>query len=185
MGTHPKIQYREGDLFDFVPSQCEANQTIYLCHVCNSVGAWGAGFVLPLARHFPLAKEEYLRWSRGKSEITPSPFELGTVQFVDFFQSPRIVVCNMIGQELGGVRPLRYNALVACMDQVAKTIAAEISFRNTQPVIHCPFFGTALAGGNFAFIEKIIEDCWLRKNIPVTIHYLPGQTPEGWELPNE
>ena len=42
-----KIQYREGDLFDFVPSQ-SSHETAYICHVANNVGAWGAGFVLPV-----------------------------------------------------------------------------------------------------------------------------------------
>lgn len=34
--------------------------------------------------------------------------------------------------------------------------------------IHCPKFGSGLAGGNWLFIEDLISDIW--KNIPVFVY---------------
>lgn len=180
----PVIEYREGDLFSFVPSQCKPAQVVYLCHCCNDCGAWGAGFVIPLSRSFPLARQEYIQWHRGLLVDNTMPFELGAVQFVHLDSKPKIRICNMIGQHgVGGGRPLRYNALAKCMDHVATVIEACRTQGDHLPVIHAPFFGSDLAGGNWNFIEQLIDDCWLKKNIPVTIHYLPGRIPAGWELP--
>ena len=49
--------------------------------------------------------------------------------------------------------------------------------------IVCPMFGSGLAGGNWLFIEKLIEDCWLDRLIEVTVHYLPNTIPVGWTPP--
>jgi hypothetical protein len=33
-------------------------------------------------------------------------------------------------------------------------------------------FGSALAGGDWRFIEELITDCWLVRGIQVTVYYL-------------
>jgi O-acetyl-ADP-ribose deacetylase (regulator of RNase III) len=45
-----------------------------IAHVCNDIGAWGAGFVLALSKRWPQPKAEYLK-------IRPA-LALGLVQLV-------------------------------------------------------------------------------------------------------
>lgn len=153
------IKYIEGDLFVGT-----ANQTDFvISHVVNSMGAWGAGFVVPLGRVFPLAKESYLEWSKS----SPS-FELGESQMVKVSEERNVYVCNMAAQTLGGHRPLYYNHLVFCMEVLAnKSKQLGIS------KIVGPMFGSALAGGNWDFIKELIDDCWIKEGFDVTIYYLP------------
>jgi hypothetical protein len=161
-----KIEYIEGDLFAGVK---EEKDPVFICHVCNCLGGWGAGFVIPLAKHFPLAREEYLK-SHAANELV-----LGQTQFVEVREQPAIVVCNMIAQTLGGERPLYYNHLACCMDAVAADVPRKIV---------APLFGSGLAGGDWNIIEQLIIDCWIKQEIPVTIYYLPGTLPKNWKLPN-
>lgn len=39
-------------------------------------------------------------------------------------------------------------------------------------------FDTVNFLGNWAFIEQLIHDCWIRLGIPVSVYYLPGTLPE-------
>lgn len=180
-----EIQYVSGDLFEAVKAPHLARTTI-IPHVCNSQGAWGAGFVVPLAKAYPQAREEYLKWHKvGYFEIEDYekivthhfPFEIGQTQFVVGQTDPEVVVANMIAQHMGGVRPLMYNHLAKCMDRVAQE-ALKLKAR-----IMAPMFGSMLAGGNWEFIEALIQDCWLDEELDVTIFYLPGKTPPGWTPP--
>lgn len=159
------IQYIEGDLFNHLDSFSTEKYNL-IPHVVNDIGAWGAGFVVPLGKRFPVAKNNY---STLFNHSTPLA-KLGDVQFVKVENSPEIVVCNMFAQhKVGGVRPLRYNALAACMDKVGTYVADPETL-----AIHAPLFGAGLAGGNWEFIEKLIEDAWLQRGIDVTVYYLPG-----------
>lgn len=186
-----EITYTEGDLFAAVDAFAEKSETpgtIVIPHVNNSIGAWGAGFVIPLGRKYKSAEVAYRKWfansalpdtvhlpggkdfGLGKSQI----FKVTTVNLTD------IAVANMVAQH--GIsrsgRPLRYNALAACMDQVAQVAK---TFRGST--IFCPMFGSGLAGGRWDFIEELIKDCWLNKGMDVRVFYLKGQTPEGWTPP--
>jgi hypothetical protein len=111
------IQYVEGDLFGKV---FDWPRTVILPHVVNSKGVWGAGFVVPLGRNIPVARDLYLEWAKGSPNIQ-RPFELGQAQIVKYARDgkPDIFVANMLAQTLGGVRPLSYTSLVACMEEVA------------------------------------------------------------------
>lgn len=92
-------------------------------------------------------------------------FALGETQVVQA-SSPDLFVANMVAQILGGSRPLFYNHLVKCMEYVG-------NFAKEQNAkIMCPMFGSALAGGDWKFIEQLIEDIWLTKDIDVTVFYL-------------
>lgn len=167
------INYIEGDLFAAVANTSE--KTI-ICHVVNSKGAWGAGFVVPLAKHYPTSREQYLSWFQGRYNDQPIPFKLGNVQFVNI---GNVTIANMLAQTLGGSRPLYYNHLVSCMEEVGEAAL------NANAEIVCPLFGSGLAQGRWEFIEELIYDCWIRdKNIKTTIYYLPGQTPSGWNPPS-
>lgn len=159
------ITYIEGDLFAAIKN---SQDSIIIPHVCNDVGAWGAGFVVPLGRQFPSSRDEYLKWHRGKD------FRLGEIQTV---QIDNICVVNMVAQHsVGGPRPLRYPALGKCIESVRDFIKS--SFIGA---IHAPMFGAGLAGGDWNFIEQMILDGWVNQGIPTTIYYLPGTLPMNWK----
>ena len=171
------IKYVEGDLFGIVPSQCKPNDNIFIAHVANDVGAWGAGFVVPLGKRYPQARQAYLDWHRAGSS---GHFAIGESQFVDCAPA-RVFVCNMVAQRgVGGVRPLRYTALASCMEKVGDRAKQE-----RHPIIYAPFFGSDLAGGDWNFVEKLIEDAWISRKIPVVICYLAGRTPPNFTIPEQ
>jgi len=129
----------------------QGNGNKFIVHICNNIGAWGAGFVLALSGKWPQPEEEY----KSKHSLI-----LGNVQLVQV--STDIYVVNMIAQE--GIRskderypnntipPIRYNSLEKCLDKV-KTLALV-----SKASIHMPRIGTGLAGGNWDIIKQIIEN---------------------------
>jgi hypothetical protein len=188
------LVYKEGDLFDglpdgpFVISKDDMPEhAVIIPHVCNDMGAWGAGFVVPLGRKYPDAQKGYKDWADGKppkAAYYPAglDFALGRVQMVYGADKPMVIVANMIAQErVGGARPLRYNALAYCMDAVA----ADCLEHHPKAEIRCPLFGAGLAGGQWPFIEALIEDCWLRQGFDVTVYYMRDRLPPGWTPPEQ
>ena len=100
-----QIQYIAGDATAPIG---DGNKII--AHVCNDIGAWGAGFVLAISKRWPQPKAEYLKEKSLRS------LTLGTVSAIQV--EPRIWVANMIAQR--GIRtqdgepPIRYAALRQC-----------------------------------------------------------------------
>lgn len=143
-----KIVY--GDLFILAPKE-----KIIIPHVVNNKFVASKGFVVELTKHFPQWKEDYLNCERN------SP--LGRIIWTS---CKHIYIASMCAQTLGGVRPLYYNYLVSCMEKVA------ICAVEKKLSIHCPAFGSGLAGGSEKFINELIVDCWLKKDIDVTMYKL-------------
>lgn len=117
-----------------------------ICHICNDMGAWGAGFVLALSA----------RWKEPEEMYRESPDRsLGNVQVVEVEDD--ILVANMIAQhniypDATGLPPIRYSAVRKCLTAV-NNLANEIG-----ATLHMPRIGSGLAGGRWEDIEKIIED---------------------------
>ena len=166
------LTYVEGDLFKIAPKKADENNLVIIPHVVNDAGKWGKGFVLSVSKFCDGAEKAYRTWhKRGW-------LYLGRTQYLNLMDdgsSANICIVNMVAQTYGGKRPLFYNALANCMDEVAQTF----TLREDNPTIHAPAFGSGLAGGDWRIIEALIEDCWLRygRGYDVTIYYLPGQDP--------
>jgi O-acetyl-ADP-ribose deacetylase (regulator of RNase III) len=132
------IRYVEGDATKPIERSC------VLAHICNDAGRWGRGFVVPLGRAYPEAREAYL----GLPVRT-----LGTVQFVP--SSSGVVVANMIAQHGVGTRrgapPIRYEPLADCLEQVGAYARAH------GLSVHMPRIGTGLAGGDWSLIEPLLR----------------------------
>lgn len=120
-----------------------------ICHICNDIGAWGAGFVLAISKKWKQPEKEYL--SMPKSER-----RLGNVQLVQV--ETDIAVANMIAQHKvrsekdHGYIPIRYDAVRECLTAVNKHAV------ENNATLHAPKFGTGLAGGDWFEIEKIIHE---------------------------
>jgi len=161
-----EIQYVVGDA-TLPQSQ---NNTI-ICHSCNDLGIFGAGFVIPLGNRYPIVKEQYLEWS--KSSPSGQPFRLGEVQFVQV--DPKIWVANLIGQKGVGFRsgpPVRYEALYEGFAKVA-----DFAIAHTADVV-MPRIGCGLGGGEWKTVEKLITQTLCRKEIIVRVCDLPSSHKE-------
>ena len=137
-----------------------------LIHCCNSIGAWGSGFVIAISRRWKAPEVQYKKWSRG--HIKGLTFALGAVQFVKVEDD--IVIGNMIGQEgikrKGGTPPIRYSAIVECFEKVKKAALSN------EASVHAPKFGSDRAGGSWDIIEGHIKDILCENDIEVTIYEL-------------
>ena len=132
-----------------------------IAHVCNDIGAWGAGFVLAISKRWPQPKTEYLK------EKQLHGLTLGTVGFVQVEENTW--VANMIAQRdirsHDGVPPIRYDALKLCLAAVA------IHARELKAIVHMPRIGCGLAGGKWELIEPLIREAL--KDVQVFVYDLP------------
>lgn len=119
-----------------------------LVHCVNDIGAWGRGFVVPLAKRWPQARSAYKReWKHHC---------LGDVQFVAVEQG--VEVANLFGQK--GIRgkskghgsPIRYGAIRKGLKKVAERAKA------TGARVQMPRMGCGLAGGEWDIMRKIVEN---------------------------
>jgi len=118
-----------------------------ICHVVNTIGAWGAGFVIPLGKKYPDAKNRYL-------QLKPA-LHLKQTQIINF--SNDVSIANMVAQEgiykaKDGTLPIRYDALKKCLEDVQSVAFAK------GATVAMPRIGAGLAGGSWGKIEQIIKD---------------------------
>lgn len=116
-----------------------------ICHICNNIGAWGAGFVLALSNKWRYPEDFY----RARNS-----YPLGHVDVLSV--EDNVYVANMIAQHgtrpnAKGVPPVRYESLEDALSKVNK-IAEEIG-----ATLHMPRIGCGLAGGKWEEVEKVIE----------------------------
>jgi len=148
------IKYVHGDLFEGI----KGKTNILIPHIVNNIGVFGGGFTAPLAKHFPQAREQYLKWY--------TQYGLGRCQFINIDIG---YVMNMYGQHnvgrnSDGRPPIRYAALASAMNTIH-----QLYFKNKY-TIHTVKFGSGLACGNWDFIETLINEIW--HDFDVTIYYL-------------
>ncbi|MFC1622388.1 macro domain-containing protein [Patescibacteria group bacterium] len=138
-----------------------------IVHICNDIGAWGAGFVLALSQRWAEPEAEYRKWHK---EGGNTPFELGNVQFV--IVENNLWVANLIGQRhinsQDDIPPIRYDAVQKGLLQVAEFTQKE------GATIHMPRIGCGLAGGNWNEIELIIKETLISRGIDVFVYDLPN-----------
>lgn len=142
-----KINYVIGDA---TAPQGEGNKII--CHVCNNIGAWGAGFVLALSAKWGFPEQHY----RARQSY---PLGHADVLSIDADEDGTNVlyVANMIGQHrtkasTDGVPPIRYQAVRDALIKVNR-IAKDLN-----ATLHMPRIGCGLAGGEWQEIEQILID---------------------------
>jgi O-acetyl-ADP-ribose deacetylase (regulator of RNase III) len=145
-----EIQYVKGDA---TQPQGEGNKIIV--HICNDIGAWGAGFVLAVSKKWKQPEIAY----RLKKERN-----LGDIQLVRVTND--IIVANMIAQkgvgyDAEGNPPIQYGALRIALNKVNQTAW------ETGSSIHMPRIGCGLAGGDWKVVEEIIKDVM---SVPVTVY---------------
>lgn len=153
------INYTSGD------ATSPEGRPAIIVHVCNDVGAWGAGFVLAISRLWPEPEARFRNWARGREA---TPFALGEVQFVSV--EPGLVVANLIGQHglrrRGAERPVRIDAIARGL----RTVAREAL--DTGASVHMPRIGCGLAGGTWREIGPVVEREIASRAVDVTVYDL-------------
>lgn len=161
------------DLFSIAEDRIKSGYTgatVIVPHVCNNINLFGAGFAAYVASTFPNVKENF--------HMLGNKSKLGKTQFVvcdnNNEYKHNLVVANMIAQNgtisKSNPRPLNYAALVYCMSEVNSYIKELKNINESAKVeIHTPKFGSGLAGGDWAFIEQLINDIWLEHSLFVYI----------------
>lgn len=132
-----------------------------ITHICNDIGAWGAGFVLAISKRWKMPEIKYKEWAKSKDK-----FVLGNVQYVQVEKD--ILIANMIGQKgiknINNIAPIRYDAVKICLLKVSKVA------KENNATIHMPRIGCGLAGGDWNEIEKIITETLIEKDIDVYVY---------------
>ena len=145
--TNGKIHYIIGDAT--LPIETEAENRL-IVHCCNTLGAWGAGFVVPLGRRYPLAKEGYKKFIEGNKGNSI----LGEVNEVPV--GKHLFVENLMGQSFlykkpNGEIPCNYIAIETGFLKIMENWSDKGNYS-----IHMPRIGCGLAGGDWKTIEEII-----------------------------
>jgi len=159
------------------PHSASNNKVIVIPHVCNNVGAFGAGVALSIAKRWPHVQQKFFDFSK-RFPNTDRELLMGMVLFVAAEKTAcsTIHIANMFAQR--GLRssenkhPLEYTALTRAMADVVDT--CNEMFGRDGFEIHCPKFGTALAGGTWKKIRPIIDSLWLGYGIDVTVYNFGG-----------
>jgi hypothetical protein len=161
------------DIFESIRKRTQAENdgsTVIVPHVCNNIDLFDAGFAGQVAKHYPEVKANY--HMLGKNFLRNN---LGHSQIIKVYEQPKykhkLYFVNMIAQN--GVRssknsrPLNYAALVKSMIQVSQFIHNNTAFlqKNENVEIHAPKFGSGLAGGNWNFINELIDDVWSKYHV--------------------
>lgn len=160
-----EIRYVLGNALEPIPVDPMAR--IVIPHICNNVGAFGAGFALAVANKYPKAKVDY-HWMGA---LYSRDQFLGKVGFVGLGNG--ITIANMVAQDGLPTATRRtcidYAALLDCLYQVAGY--CDDYFGTCE--VHAPRFGTGFAGGKWDRIESIIKQTLIPLRIPVIIYDLP------------
>jgi len=178
--TLPNYISSNHNLFDVIRDRvtCGNNGcTVFVPHVCNNIDLFGAGFAAQIAEKYPTVKQDY--HLLGKHFLKNN---LGYSQILKVYEDNKfrhkLFFVNMIAQNgiksQNNMRPLNYLALVKSMNSLSQYIATKTGYVNkTEKIeIHCPKFGSGLAGGNWPFVSDLINDIWGQFNV-IVYNYPP------------
>jgi len=136
---------------------------VWIPHIVNDCGFFNSGFVKAIKLQWP--------YKTGSPEYIyrNSPKVLGenTYSKVEENNNHDIIVVNMCAQtgistksvglkQFHNDKPIRYCSLMLCMDHMVNYAKA----LKIKPIIVAPKFGSLRAGGNWDFIEELIEEIW-------------------------
>ena len=156
------------DIFDIIQKRVSAGNngaTVFVPHVCNNIDLFAAGFAAQVAEQFPIVAQDY--HMLGKTFLKNN---MGHCQIVKVYEDPKfkhkLYFANMIAQNgtrsARNSRPLNYFGLTKSMFHMSQYIKVKTGYSsNTEKIeIHAPKFGSGLAGGNWNFINDLIQDIW-------------------------
>jgi len=156
-----ELKYVKGDVRE--PTE-EGNKL--LIHCCNDIGVMSGGVALAIRNKWGIVYDEYAKWASDWS-ASAKVFAVGKIQAVKVEKD--LAVINMIGQhkigfDVAGLPPIRYYGIDECLKQVA------VIAKKNNACIVAPRFGSALAGGEWDYIEMMIIKRLIEQDVNVTIY---------------
>lgn len=145
-----KINYTNGDA---TAPQGDGKKII--CHICNDIGAWGAGFVLAISNKWRYPEDFY----RARQTYPLGHVDILSVEEDTFVAN--MIAQHGVGRDADGNPPIRYEELETALQKV-NTVAKQINAS-----LHMPRIGAGLAGGDWDRIAAIIERSI---DVPVTVY---------------
>lgn len=150
------------DIFDAIKDKTSCNNngcTVIVPHTCDNKNLFRSRFASEIAARFPIVKENF--------HMLGASSKLGISQYVSVFRNAKynyeIIFCNMIVENMNSdtSRNINYGALVYSMVDIKHYIHKYKQLNdNIRVEIHCPKIGSGSAGGNWHFVEALIEDIW-------------------------
>jgi hypothetical protein len=161
-----QIRFLKGNALDFRRS----GPTI-LAHIVNDQAVtWVGEFANGLHAKFPEAQEQFRSWtSAAKRHLI-----LGSLHLAELGKGR--FVASLVAQHGYGPSPtprVRYGALRDCL----RALATEAKSR--KAAVQMPRIGTGMAGGNWGFIQELVDESLVREGVPVTVFTLPGRNLTG------
>lgn len=147
------INYVQGDLF-------EAKVDL-IAHGCNCRNGFGSGVAFHMSKKYPKAKAEF------HDKFEDEGWRLGDVQFINLIDKDHKWVANCATQYAylpRGVKHADYDAIRMAMTRVKEFCKS----KNLSVAI--PKIGAGLAGGDWAEIEKILEEVF--SDYEINVYYL-------------
>lgn len=133
----------------------------------------GSGIAKVLYTEWPQVKTEYHKFmDKGNG--------LGEIQYVNCNNFKNQFVVNMVAQSVPGghyfktksgkihLQPVRYDSLVQCMLKIAQDFMTKDLYAKGYSIVG-PKFCSDRAGGDWNVIRGLIDDCWIKNDIDVTI----------------
>ena len=152
------ITYLKGDATNPHTTNASGEKnTNIIVHICNNIGAWGAGFVLAISNKWKKPEISYKNLGN---------YHMGEIEMVKVEHNTYVI--NMIAQDgIGYTDKCRvsYTDLKTCLNKVSHNIKA---LPNVS--IHMPRIGCGLGGGKWDTVEHIIKD--ELSDVPVYVYDL-------------
>lgn len=135
---------------DITKTTCQA-----IAHGVNCQGIMGSGVAKALYTAFPIVKESYLKYYTVKKCLMETNYFLGKIDHV--FINSELIIYNCFTQDFygnDGKRYINYAAVVNCLQQIIQDYEDGVF----EGPIAIPKIGCGLAGGNWQFMEQLIND---------------------------
>lgn len=153
---------QKNNIFNVIQSRITAKElgsTVILPYTCYNDSFFENGFNRLLVKNYPIVKENLMMLAKQSL--------LGKTQFVEISRNKQyghsLVIASMICQKkkTKNIRDINYAALSYCMTSVVnKAKELKDNTETSKIEIHCPRFGTGIAGGDWKFISCLIDDLW-------------------------
>ena len=136
-----------------------------IAHIVNDkTPNWGAGFSVALKKKWPVAQEDFIRWT----DESKSHLMLGNTHQTQL--SEDLTAYHMIAQHGYGPSPkprIRYIHLKTCLDKLAEFALGHAA------TVHMPRIGTGHAGGQWNIVRELVDEGLVRRGVEVTVYELP------------
>ena len=155
------ITYVNGDATK--PVRLKEDSDVFICHITNNLGGWGAGFTGALSARWPEPEMVYRNsWDDGR-------VALGVIDIVR--TEELISVVNMCAQN--GYRSAS-NPVAVDYDYLGECFATLDKFVSEQKgncELHMPRIGCGLAGGKWDKVLEVMEQSVPK--VPIVVYDFP------------